>query len=487
MKRGNTNERNLNLVYLVAAGAGLVLGGWLLAQLSPLALPDQASAGARQIDGLFRFMLFIGGAIFFLVQGLLIYSIVHFRRRPGDASDGPPMHGSVVLEITWTIIPAIIVTVLAIYAYSVWTDLQTEQDNETVIYVTGQRFVWNFAYPYTPPDDAQAVQGDSTAETVMVQDTGAETEADAAEGEAPAEAWPPVTTFSDGRLHVYIGQHVVLEMQSADVIHAFWVPALRLKQDLIPGRTTTLRFTPVAVEGATYPLEYRVVCAELCGGGHGQMFSYIIIWENEDQYLENFYNPAVDRVLNPPADPAARGEQVLRQGGGFNGEVYACAGCHTLDALGWMGQTGPNLNGIGDRAANRQPGVSAYDYLYSSLYNPNGYLVPGFNGGIMPHYYFEDNGDALWQPMPEVDHLAIVAYLCGQTASGEPACTVDQAQFEALTGTSAEAAPEATAEAAPETAAEATAEATAEAAPETAAEATPDAAPEATAEATPGS
>lgn len=466
---------NSTIILLVAAGCALLGGGFLLSLLTPLIFPTQASSAALEIDGLFRFMLVIGGAIFLLVEGMLIYSIIRFRRKANDDTDGANIHGNTVLEIVWTVIPSIIVTVLAIYAGIVWGNIRATQDNETVIYVTGQRFVWNFSYEFVDP--RSSVQAAPMAIPVSNPAQSDEGEGEMQAGEA-AEIVNP--TFSATNLHVYAGQNVVLRMDALDVIHSFWVPALRIKQDLLPGRTTEIRFTPITPPegfqqtftvpetGAVYGFnQYRVVCAELCGGGHGQMYAFLIVWESEEAYQNAFYAPGVDRVLNPPADPVIFGQQILASGG-IEGRAYACAGCHQLDALGWQGQTGPNLNGIGDRAANRVAGQSAYEYIFNSIYFPNQYLVPGFSANLMPHYAPEDTGDALYQPMPEVDHLAIVGYLCTQTASGESACEFPQDQFEPLFeeaygGGDAEATPEAGAEMTPEATAEAESEATPEA------------------------
>lgn len=471
------------IIILIAVGAALFGGGLLFSLVTPLLLPAQASTASLEIDGLFRFMLVIGGAIFLLVQGVLVYSIIRFRKQPGDEADGPNIHGNALLEIVWTAIPAVIVTVLAIYAGIVWGNIRSPQDNETVIYVTGQRFVWNFAYEFNDPRNT--VQS-SPPVAVPVSNPAQPGDVDEEENAIPTNP-----TFSATNLHVYVGQNVVLRMDALDVIHSFWVPALRIKQDLLPGRTTEIRFTPieptegfqqthtVEATGETYRFnQYRVVCAELCGGGHGQMFTYIIVWESEEAYNNAFYAPSVDLVLNPPADPVAFGAQIL-SAGGVAGRTYACAGCHQLDSLGWQGQTGPNLNGIGDRASNRVPGQTAYEYIYNAIYDPNAYIVPGFSPNLMPHYAPDNTGDPLYQPMPEVDHLAIVGYLCTQTATGAPACEVQPEQFEPLfaesyggAGNDVEPSDREDSEVTPEATLEATSEATP--APEATAEGTPE-------------
>jgi hypothetical protein len=132
-----------------------------------------------------------------------------------------------------------------------------------------------------------------------------------------------------------------------------------------------------------------------------------------------WYDDKLNILLNPPEDPAERGFLVL------SGGTYPCAGCHTLEDLSWVGVTGPNLNDIGDRAANRIPGLTAEEYLSQSIYESNAFLVPGF-GPLMPDFQFEDPDAPNFMSLE--DHEAIVAYLCRETASGDPACSLENLQ-----------------------------------------------------------
>jgi cytochrome c oxidase subunit 2 len=343
------------------------------------------------VDELYKLMLFIGGAIFLLVQVALVYSAWRFRARPGDTSDGPPIHGNTTLETVWTAFPAVIVLVLTILSYQVWVTNRAEKTDEQIVRVTGARFAWQFSYqvPVTP------LPGD-----VVLADLSESLRADIADD--------GIITISSNLLHTYVGRPVKLEMESRDVIHSFWVPAMRIKQDVIPGRVTEVRFTPILAsqEGAR---EYPVVCAELCGGGHGQMRipSGVIVYETEAEF-NAWLDEQVNIVLHPPDDPVLRGEQILASG------TYNCNGCHRLDDFNWAGITGPNLEGVGDRAATTRStatGLSPYEYLQQSIGEPIAYLVPGF-GPLM-----------VVQPPPtEQDIANIAAFLCTQTATGESAC-----------------------------------------------------------------
>jgi cytochrome c oxidase subunit II len=384
-KQSSGSRSPLLVPALIGAALALVIGGVLIAQFDDVFLADQASAEAEQVDQLFQVMLGIGGAIFLLVQGLLLFSVFAFRKRQGDEGDGVTIHGNVTLELIWTAIPAVIVLVLVIYSYQVWTDIREPKDDEMVVEVVGRRFAWTFSYE------------DNRVESPINSNT----------------------------LHTYVGQPTKMVMHTEDVIHSFWVPEMRIKQDLLPGRTTEVRFTPIAVDGKAsedYPLQYRVVCTELCGSGHGEMYATILIHETEEDYRTAFLDPAVETVLNPPEDPVVRGGQLLASG------AYPCSGCHVLEEAGdgftieWAGLTGPALEGAGDRAPTRVSGQTAEEYLYISLYDTDAYLVPGFSN-LMVQFQADDPDGANY--MPHEDARAIIAFLCTLTDTGESTCDLD--------------------------------------------------------------
>ena len=364
-------------VYLLVSVVGI---NWFTTFV-PDVFPPQASAEAKSVDELFTILLIIGGVIFFLIQGMLLISMIAFRARPGETGDGSSYHGNMVLEIVWTIIPAIVVVYLSVVSFNVWSQ-NTEPkasvnlvDGASIpIKVSGAQFAWTHTY-----------------DTGRVTPNG-----------------DPIIINSGNRLHTYIGQNVDLTLQTVDVIHSYWVPAMRVKQDLLPGdltrggRPTELRFTPVRVDGETYPARYPIVCAELCGDGHGLMTGQVVVYEDEEQYLQEFYEPAIHAILNPPADPVLRGEIVIQQ--------YVCNSCHVLDSLGWEGRTGPALNGIADRAGERVPGQTAEEYLVTSVWNAAAFLVPGYTDQMAN--FGPDEMDA--NQMTGEQLYSIVAFLCTQ-------------------------------------------------------------------------
>jgi cytochrome c oxidase subunit 2 len=385
-------SRTITLVWIVAAALAIIFGGLLIGTLTPWIVPQVASAEAVQVDGLFQFMLAIGGSIFLLVIGVLVFSIIRFRARAGDRADGIPLHGNTTLELVWTLIPTVIVLVLVVYSYQVWIDIRTVTANPQEVGVVGARYAWTFNYALTPdtlPADVDINALEAPIRTALESDAG--------------------ITLSSTQMHTWVGQQVQVRLSTQDVNHAFWIPAMRIKQDLLAGRTTTITFTPI--EAGTY----RIVCAELCGAGHGNMAgeigfggelrgAWLIVHPDEETYLREFYEPEALKVLFPPEDPALRGRQILASG------VYPCATCHVLTDLGWAGNIGPSLNNIGNVAARRVSGQSAHDYVYTSIRHPGDYLVPGY-GNLMPQFNPEPNQANY---MPEEDLEAIIAYLLTQ-------------------------------------------------------------------------
>ncbi len=347
----------------------------------PVVLPPQASAESKSVDELFYVLVIIGGIVFFLIQGMLLISVIFFRAKSGDQSDGPNFHGNALLEIVWTIIPAGVVVFLAVLSFNVW--MQNTEPKATVnlidgdevkINVSGARYAWTHTY-----------------QTGRLDPNGAQ-----------------IVINSGNKLHTYIGQNIELELRTQDVIHSYWVPAMRVKQDLLPGnpatggRPTDIRFTPVRVEGETYPASYPIVCAELCGDGHGRMTGEVIVYEDESQFLQQFYEPAIYAIMNPPADPVLRGEILIQE--------YICNSCHILDSLGWTSRTGPSLNGIADRAGERVPGQSAEEYIVQSVWNSQAFVVPGYTEQMAA--FGPDQPDA--NAMSAEQLYAITAFLCTQ-------------------------------------------------------------------------
>ena len=255
-------------------------------------LPTAASDEAFLVDGLFNTMMTISVGIFLIVEGVLIFSAIRYRRRKGDDSDGEPTHGNVPLEILWTAIPAIIVIGLSVYSFEVYNSIGgIKPDNVQESPIASQT-------TSIPGAAIAATLDDDSGMGVVSPSLGATPENQGTEPDLVVKVtglqyaflfnYPDSGVYS-GELHVPIGKEVYLDMAANDVIHAFWVPEFRLKQDLIPGRQTQLRFTPKKTG------DYKLICAELCGPYHGAMNTTVVVqtpeefdsWIKEQQVASN--------------------------------------------------------------------------------------------------------------------------------------------------------------------------------------------------------
>ena len=218
------------LIGAIASAIGVAIG------LAIDWFPTDASSTSDQIDTLWDVLIIVSVPIFVLVMTVAIYSVIRFRARPGDKSDGAPIHGNARLEVVWVLVPTLIVASLAAYAWIVLDDVEAKKQNELIVDVQGQQFTWTFDYP-SPGGGAKPVK-------------------------AAQQLWLPKDRPVYFRIH------------TKDVIHSFWVPEFRVKKDAVPGMTTDARVTPIRAG------HYTLVCSELCGLGHSTMRATVIV---EDQ------------------------------------------------------------------------------------------------------------------------------------------------------------------------------------------------------------
>jgi len=238
-------------------------------------LPIAASSDAGDVDELFNFMMTIATGLFLLVEGVLVYSVIVFRRKKNDTTDGPPIEGNVPLEIVWTAIPTIIVFILSIYSFEIYNRMGGLDPM-----AAGDPGPNQLAHAH---HHSQLVALDPNRDISLGLGISPESE----QGVNPLEikvngiqyAWVftyPETGVISGEIHVPVDRPVSLNMTAGDVIHAFWLPEFRIKQDVIPGRETSLVFTPNKIG------QYPVVCAELCGAYHGGMKTQLYVQSQED-------------------------------------------------------------------------------------------------------------------------------------------------------------------------------------------------------------
>ena len=253
-------------ILTLVLGMILVLGGLWIGQNVNL-LPVDASVNAPIYDELFRVLFSIGTILFVGIVGVVVFSLVRFRRKPGQIGDGIALEGNLPLEIFWTAVPAIVVLFVGLFSYDIY-----------------ERMGGMVPLSHGGHGDSQASEervwgGIGTAGAMQAS-------SEMAISPLPVEVTAmqfaflfhyPDGDIISGELHVPSGRPISLKMEAKDVIHAFWVPEFRLKQDIIPGQPTLLNFTP------TRPGRYPVVCAELCGPYHGGMRSTVVV-ESADDY-----------------------------------------------------------------------------------------------------------------------------------------------------------------------------------------------------------
>ena len=262
-----------SILTLVAGAVLALLGLWVgqNVNLMPVAASDNAGA----VDDLFKVLFSVGSGLLLGITALLLIALVRFRRRDGDRLDGLPTEGNLPLEIFWTAVPAIVVLIIGVYSYDIYARMggmasfgHGAMASMAMDHETGQAQEASLGHP---PDPASVVWGGI----------------DNTDGQAfPVEVTAmqfafifhyPQQNFTTGELHLPEGRPVELRLSAKDVIHAFWVPEFRLKQDAIPGQPTVLSFTPIR-QGT-----FDIVCAELCGPYHGGMRSQVVV-EAPDQF-----------------------------------------------------------------------------------------------------------------------------------------------------------------------------------------------------------
>lgn len=229
MPKSPTDRRHFIIVGALVLVATVLMDFLLKAALP---LPVQASIEALTIDQLIGWHLTLIAFLFCIIVVPMLYAVILFRRRAGDDSDGEHFEGNTALEIVWTVAPLIVVVVFAFVGVDTLNTVTRAETNENVVRVSGFQWSWTFEYP---------------------------------------------DGFISQELVLPVNQRARMEMTATDVIHSFWVPEMRVKQDLVPGETTILRFTP------SLPGEYTLRCAELCGLSHWSMLANVRVLE-QDEY-----------------------------------------------------------------------------------------------------------------------------------------------------------------------------------------------------------
>jgi cytochrome c oxidase subunit 2 len=306
-------------------------------------MPVEASAQATDIDWMWNLELIAMSFLFALIVVPLVYSLVVFRRRKGDTTDAEHMEGNTKLEIAWTIIPLFGVVAFAYLGAVNLAETRRVDPDAMIVKVKGIQWSWSFEYP--------AVNG--------------------------------VSVISD-ELHLPKGKQVLLRMTSSDVIHSFWVPEFRVKQDLVPGRITELRITPIR-DG-----NYKVRCAELCGTSHAYMEKPVVVSSQAD--FDTWMAEQTKLAEQAAATPEGHGQLLVSANG--------CAACHSTNGASGIGPTWFGLFGSQVKLTDGSVVTADEAYLTESIKAPQAKIVAGFETQLMPNYGF-----------PDEDIADIVAYI----------------------------------------------------------------------------
>jgi cytochrome c oxidase subunit 2 len=323
--------RNFVIVgILVVAMTFLTYFGLSAAHLMPI----EASVQAGYVDWMWNLELIAMAFLFSLIAVPMFYSFVVFRRKKGDTTDAEHVEGNTTLEIVWSIVPLFLVLLFAYLGAVNLSDTLREDPNATVVKVTGIQWSWKFEYP--------AVEG------IIV---------------------------SSDELHLVKGKQVLLQMTSNDVIHSFWVPEFRVKQDLVPGRITQLRITPNLIQN------FKVRCAELCGTSHAYMEKPVVVSSQED--FDAWMATQVEEAKKLAATPEGAGQLLVQSNG--------CGACHSINGAAGIAPTWFGLFGSQVHLSDGRVVTADEAYLTESIKTPQAKIVAGFETQLMPTYGFADD------------------------------------------------------------------------------------------------
>lgn len=348
---------NLLLRGLVAAGA-LLYCAPAVPESAPASTFAPQATSASQLTSLSVFVLSITALIFIGVGSLLVYALVRFRRRPGDVNEPPQVFGSTQIELSWTIIPTIIIVVLFLGTARVLFSVQDAPKPPTALnlVVIGHQFWWEFRYP----------------EYNVV--TANEMHIPVANGTVPRPTFMKIT--------------------SADVMHSFWVPQLAGKTDLLPNRVNEMWMDPQK------PGLYVGQCAQFCGVQHAKMLLRVYV-ESEDDFKRWIAAQQKSQAEIAPNSPATRGDvsaqspevasEINAHDGQLVFEQQACINCHTVAGTVANGRYGPDLTHLMSRATlGAGAAENTPDNLKAWIADPHSFKP----GCLMPAMHLTDRQNA---------------------------------------------------------------------------------------------
>src|SRR5580700_2865721 len=279
--------------------------------------PPRAATSSIQVDALYMFLLAVSGVMTILIFFFVVFFSFKYRRRKGDPMPRA-IHGSLPLEILWSVIPLMIMMVMFAWGTKLYFEYYTPPKDTLDVYVVGKQWMWKVQYP----DGQREIN----------------------------------------ELHVPTGRAVKLTLASEDVLHSFYIPAFRLKHDVVPGSYETFWFE------ATKPGRYHIFCAEYCGTNHSEMKGWVTVMSPND-YQEWLRNGALEESM------AAQGQKLF--------DHYGCVTCHVTDQQG----RAPSLTNVFGHLVQLEDGrtvVADEAFLRESILNPSATVAKGYPPNIMP-------------------------------------------------------------------------------------------------------
>ncbi|WKZ57839.1 MAG: cytochrome c oxidase subunit II [Bdellovibrionota bacterium] len=291
-------------------------------------MPEQASEVAPKIDWLIYLITDISVFFTVLICGAMIYFAIRYRQRDGKHHETPQIKGDHLLEMVWTIVPTIICIYVAYYGVKYFYDIRhVPLDGDVVtVNVQGQKWKWDFEY-----DNGKKTTGEAV---------------------------------------IPVGQHVKFVLTSRDVLHSFFVPAMRVKTDAIPGRYTYAAFKPVKTG------TYQVFCTEYCGKDHSMMLAKVRV-VSEAEY-KTWLDDKSEELALLKMTPPERGRAAYNK--------HGCNACHSLDGSRLVGPSFLKAYGREGTYDSGKKYAVDHEYIRQSIYEPNAHIVDSYPPNLMPNY-----------------------------------------------------------------------------------------------------
>jgi cytochrome c oxidase subunit II len=293
-------------------------------------MPPAGTDIAARVDNIYEFLLVASLISCIILIGGMIYFVVKYKRKSATDKTAYITHNS-TLEFVWSFIPLVIFLVVFAWGWNIYHDMRAMPKNALEVHVVGKQWLWDFIYKSGKKSTNEAV--------------------------------------------VPVGEPVKLIMTSEDVLHSFYIPSMRIKQDVIPGRYTAIWFT------AEKTGDYQVFCTEFCGAAHSNMLAKLKVVPREE--YEKWIAEGDDSAL----PLAKRGEKLYSNNG--------CVACHSIDGTA---KVGPTLKGKFGAMETLEDGSQVKideNYLAESMLNPNAKVVKGYPRNVMPAFQGKLNEEEL--------------------------------------------------------------------------------------------